>query len=119
VDEPEFWGRLEYRICAEFRGMDDDHLRFLWCDGLTPEGYDQHGEDGKVTGRAWIGRAGSGQECWVFTLIARHVRDRQDIDWRELLPADRLTGWLIPDLVSKTLIIDPAAGSGWSPHRSG
>jgi hypothetical protein len=94
VDEPEFWGRLEHRICAEFRGLEDEHLRFCWCDGLVPERYDAHGEDCHITGLAWAGP--SGQERWEFTLIARHARHRDDINWREQLPGDRLTGWLTP-----------------------
>jgi len=119
VDEPEFWGRLEYRICDEFRGFEDDHLRFYWCDGLVPERYDRHGGEWHISGLAWIGtlnkskrqeRRDSGQEPWKFTLIARHAGDRGEIDWHELLPSDRLTGWLTPDPGNKTLKIDPAAG---------
>jgi hypothetical protein len=111
VDEPQFWARLEYRICAELRGLDDAHLRFYWCDGLVPERYDQHDEDYHIGGLAWIGqRKQSSQERWHFTLIARNASDRDEIDWHALLPADKLTGWLTPDLNSKTLNIDPAAG---------
>lgn len=111
MDELEFWARLEYRICAEFRDLGDDYLRFWWCDGLVPERYDQHGQDCHIGGVAWIGQhKQSSQERWHFTLIARHARERDEIDWHELLPGDRLTGWLIPDLDRKTLRIDPAVG---------
>lgn len=56
----------------------------------VPERYDQHGQD--------------------FALIARHARQRNEIKWHQLLPGDRLTGWLTPDPDKKTLKIDPAAG---------
>jgi hypothetical protein len=75
VEEPEFWRRLEYRICTEFRGSKDDHLRWYWCDGLVPQRYD------------------------------RHAGDRDAIDWAGLLPSDELTGWLTADPVSKILKI--------------
>ena len=111
MDEPEFWARLEYRICDEFRGLDDDHLRFYWCDSLVPERHDTHGEECHISGLAWIGQhKQTSQQRWEFTLVVRHARDRDEIDWHGLLPGDRLTGWLTPDPSSKTLKIDPAAG---------
>ncbi len=119
MDEPEFWGRLEYRICDEFRGLDDDQLRFCWCDGLVPERYDRYGGEWHISGSARIvtenapsrheRRYEPGQP-WKFTLIAGRARDRNQINWQGLLPGDRLTGWLTPDPDSKTLKIDPAAG---------
>jgi hypothetical protein len=105
VDEPEFWGRLEYRICDEFRGFDDEHLRFYWCDGLVPERYDKDGGEWHISGTAWIvtqhkprrqEHHHSEQGPWTFTLIARHAGDRDKINWQELLPSDSLTGWLTP-----------------------
>jgi hypothetical protein len=45
---------LELRICREFRGMPENHLRFLWCDGLDPEQYLLDGPSPCITGRAWI-----------------------------------------------------------------
>jgi hypothetical protein len=111
VEEPEFRGRLEYRICEELRGLEDDQLRWHWCDGLLPEQYDRHGGQWHISGRAWIGqRQGSRQEPWTFTLIARHAGDRDAINWDRLLPASQLTGWLTPDPASKTLKIDPTSG---------
>jgi hypothetical protein len=119
VEEPEFWGRLEYRICAELEGFEDDQLRWYWCDGLVPDRYDRHGGHWHISGRAWIEtrnkpgrgqRRDSRQEPWTFTLIARHPGDRDAIDWDQLLPSDQLTGWLTPDPASKTLKIDPASG---------
>jgi hypothetical protein len=38
------------------------------------------------------------------------LSDSRVLDWQELLPGDRLTGWLTPDPDNKILKIDPAAG---------
>jgi hypothetical protein len=54
VEEPEFWRRLEFRICAEFEGFEDNELRWYWCDGLLPDRYDRHGGHWHISGRAWI-----------------------------------------------------------------
>jgi hypothetical protein len=109
VEEPEFWGRLEYRICEESRGSEDDHLRWCRCDGLVPERYDRHDRRWHISGLAWTG-TDSRQEPWTFTLITRHAGDQDAPDWAGLLPSDRLTGWLTPDPAGKTIKIDPAAG---------
>jgi hypothetical protein len=118
VEETEFWGRLEYRVCEELRGFAGDQLRWLWCDGLIPERYDQHAGQWHISGRAWIGTPGRGsrQEAWTFTLIARHAGDRQAISWDGLLPDGQLTGWLSPDFAGKTLRIDPASGYDDGPE---
>jgi hypothetical protein len=117
VDEPEFRGRLEYRICGESGGFSEDHFRCCWCDDLVPERYNRHGGQWQISGSAWIETLNAprrhelpGQEPRKFTLIAGHARDRNEIDGQELLPGDRLTGWLTPDPDNKTLKIDPAAG---------
>ncbi len=128
MEEPEFWLRLEHRICAEFEGFEDDQLRRYWCDGLLPDRCDRHGGDWHISGRAWIEtrnkparwssapargrerRQHSRQGTWTFTLIARHAGDQDAIDWDRLLPSERLTGWLTPDPAGKTLKIDPASG---------
>jgi len=58
MQEPEFWQRLEFRICAEFRGFADHALRSYWCDGLIPEEYDLVGAERRITGVAFCGRSG-------------------------------------------------------------
>jgi hypothetical protein len=35
LDEAEFWLRLELRLSAEFRGLEDQHLRQHWSDPLS------------------------------------------------------------------------------------
>ena len=55
VDEDEFWVRLEYRVSAELAGIDDDAMRFLWCDGFRPEEYRTNANPPSIRGRAWIG----------------------------------------------------------------
>ena len=97
MEEPEFWQRLEYRIGAEFAGFADRRLRYYWCDGLVPEEYDLTGAEQHISGVAWCGQ--SGQERWRFTLMAgQGAASRDRIDWPALLPGERLTGWLTPDL---------------------
>ncbi|HEY3867509.1 MAG TPA: hypothetical protein VGM10_04140 [Actinocrinis sp.] len=118
MEEAEFWGRLEYRICAEFSGF-DDHLRWYWCDGLDPERYERHGEHWHISGRTWVGtrntprlgqRQGRQQAPWRFTLIVRHAGERDGINWDDLVPSDGLTGWLGSDPDNRSLRIDPGAG---------
>ena len=113
VIEHEFWVRLERRICAEFRGSADKHLRYYWCDGLVPEAYDFTPPQPRVTGLAWCG--GTGRQRWQFTLLlAPGTPSREAIDWAALVPADGLTGWFTPSVGPKTMTIDPLHG-----HRSG
>jgi hypothetical protein len=109
MDERDFWVRLELRICAEFRGFEDKHLRWYWCDGLVVEEYDLLGEEPCIRGRAWCGP--SGQESWRFVLLVDPAtRSRDEINWSALLPDDRITGWLSPDPQDKTLVVDPLSG---------
>ena len=53
MDEAEFWGRLEFRICEEFAGFADRQLRHYWCDGLVPEEYDLAGAEPHINGVAY------------------------------------------------------------------
>jgi hypothetical protein len=109
MDEADFWARLEYRICAEFRGFEDKRLRSCWCDGLVAEEYDLSSTWPCIRGRAWCGI--DGQESWRFVLrVSPDVRTREGIDWFALLPPDHMTGWLLPDLSSRSMELDPLAG---------
>jgi hypothetical protein len=110
LDKASFWVRLEYRICAQLRGSEDNRLRYYSCDGLIPEEYDLLGEQRCIQGRAWIGH-GRLQEEWKFTLLlAPAVMEQEEIDWAALLPQDTLTSWLTPDPGRKTLMIDLLSG---------
>jgi hypothetical protein len=109
MDEADYWRRLEHRICAEFTGFADRHLRHYWCDGLIPDEYDLDADEPCIRGRAWCGSAPA-QELWSFTLLVGHAANSPaDIDWPTLLPEDHKTGWLGPDTHRKTLRIDPLA----------
>ncbi|MFB9852694.1 hypothetical protein ACFFMR_20160 [Micromonospora andamanensis] len=109
MDEQDFWVRLEFRVCAEFQGFEDRHLRWYWCDGLVPEEYELLAAEPCIRGRAWCGP--SGQEPWRFVLhIGRGARTRAEIPWAALLPSEGATGWLSPDPGSKTLLMSPLAG---------
>ncbi|MBX7266479.1 hypothetical protein KIF24_10860 [Micromonospora sp. Llam7] len=106
MDEQDFWLRLEFRICAEFQGFEDRHLRWYWCDGLVAEKYDLLTAAPCIRGRAWCGPGG--QEPWRFVLhLSPGPRTRAEIPWAALLPGDRATGWLSPDTHNKTMLISP------------
>ncbi|GAA3198292.1 hypothetical protein ACFO1B_01880 [Dactylosporangium siamense] len=108
LGEDEFWARLERRICAEFQGFADERLRRNWCDGLVAEEFEPVPRP-CVRGRAWCGP--DGQEPWAFTLLlAPGTRSRAAVDWAALLPGERLTGWLSPDPLRRTMTIDPLDG---------
>ncbi|GAA2473509.1 hypothetical protein [Winogradskya humida] len=126
MDEAEFWGRLEFRVCAEFRGFEDNGLRYLWCDGFEAEDYHLEGADPFIGGVMWCGV--TGQERWRFTLfVGGGVRSREGIDWAGLLPDDEATGWLNAEPREMTVVLrpleagnDPAVDFGGSVrHRGG
>src|SRR4051812_44885868 len=109
MEEDDYWVRLEFRICREFQGFDDPKLRRNWCDGLVAEQYDLPARTPCVRSRAWCGP--DGQQTWQFRLyVDPGTRSRGDIDWAALLPDDRTTGWLSPDLQRRTMTIDPLGG---------
>lgn len=92
--------------------MPDNHLRFLWCDGLEPETYLFDQNPPRITGRAWIGNGPKEDQMhrWSFTLLLPPTAASHDlIDWASLLPADNTTRWLSIDLENRLLEIDPAA----------
>jgi hypothetical protein len=100
---------LELRICREFRGMPENHLRFLWCDGLDPEQYLLDGPSPCITGRAWICN-GQLQDQWEFRLLLNNPVDLPSkIDWPSLLPSDNVTRWLAVDPLGKRIQIEPGA----------
>jgi hypothetical protein len=109
MDEADFWGSLEYRICHEFAGMRNFDLRHLWCDGFTPERYSLDGSEPRIVGRAWI-CYGQRQAEWKFTLfLPVPVKSREDIDWQALLPPANMTKWLALDQDAKRIEIEPSA----------
>jgi hypothetical protein len=109
VNEEEFWQRLEYRVSAELAGMDDDGLRFLWCDGFQPEEYRPNAAPPSIRGRAWIGNP---MDQWTFTLLLPEpTGDVSSIDWQELLPPADVTGWLAPDRSSKYIELQPGVAT--------
>ncbi|GAA2117331.1 hypothetical protein [Actinomadura alba] len=104
----DYWVSLEFRVCRELAGFEDNKLRFLWCDGFIPEEADLQATKPCIRGRAWIGQVKrSPQEQWAFTLFVGQARSEDEIDWSALLPGDDMTGWLTPDLRAKTLTLDP------------
>jgi hypothetical protein len=109
MEEAEFWGKLEYRICREFAGMRENRLRSLWCDGLIPVQYLLHEQSPRIEGRVWICK-GSSQYEWTFTVILPHsVSARDEIPWAALVPSEEVTRWLALDQDAKCIEIEPAA----------
>jgi hypothetical protein len=112
MTEPDFWPHLEFRLCREFAGLPDNHLRFLWCDGFIPEQYLLDDPSPRITGLAWICR-GANQEQWSFTLLLnRPYGSRSEIDWQSLLPPENRTRWLAVDPQCRRLEIGPSAAIG-------
>ena len=106
MNENEYWISLEYRVCHEFAGMPEIHLRNLWCDGFIPDQYSLEGASPCVTGRVWICN-GPKQEQWQFTLFMNHlVTSELHVDWSSLLPPRNKTNWLLVDLTHRSIRID-------------
>jgi hypothetical protein len=107
MTESRFWGDLEFRICGEFEGLQDRSLRYLWCDGISPEAYVLQDSEPRITGRAWIGS--SGQEVWQFTLfLPKCYTSRDEIDWVPLIPPNNVTCWVAVDVNRRRIEIEPA-----------
>ncbi len=109
MDETFYWLSLEYRLCREFAGMSERHLRGLWCDGISPIQYLLDDPVPRIIGRAWICGARH-QEQWDFTLFLPHPFDSlAAVEWAALLPPENVTRWLAIDATGKQLQIEPAA----------
>lgn len=109
MNESDYWVSLEFRVCREFAGMPENHLRFLWCDGFIPEQYLLNALSPHITGRAWICN-GSRQEEWFFTLFLNQALESpQEIEWQKLLPPEDVTRWLAIDLPGKRIQVEPSA----------
>ena len=118
MDEPEFWPRLEYRLCGELGGFAERDIRRLWCDGFVPVQFVLDDQSPRILGHAWMGLGRGTQEKWEFTLLrGRSPNSREEIRWDTILPRDNVTRWLTVDLHDKYLVIEPAvampdSGSG-------
>jgi len=109
MDEKEFWSRLEYRICDEFRGMSEGNLSEYWCDGFSSAAYLHDDVDPKIIGSVWIVK-GQEQQSWKFELfMPKCFAAPANIDWSALLPPDDVTRWLAIDLQHRKIQIEPAA----------
>ncbi len=108
MDEKDFWGRLEFRLCREFVGMAERRLRCLWCDGFVPREYVLDGSSPQITGRCWICN-GRQQAEWEFALLLlQPVGSGEEINWVSLLPAENVTRWMSLDEGRRHIEIEPA-----------
>jgi hypothetical protein len=115
--ESDYWMALEFRICREFAGMPDNHLRFLWCDGFVPVQYLLDGPLPCINGRAWICN-GPKQDEWGFTLFLNQpIGSRLEIEWNALVPPENVTRWIAVDPVGKRIEIEPSAAIADSGSR--
>ena len=109
MSEDEFWVSLEFRVCREFAGMSQNHIRGLWCDGFESRRWSLDEPRPRIVGRAWI-CSGPRQAEWDFTLFLPHpVASREEIDWAALLPPENVTRWLSLDFDRKLIQIEPGA----------
>jgi hypothetical protein len=109
VDQQEFQGNLEFRICREFAGMSDGKLRELWCDGVMLEAFLVDDPRPRILGGAWI-CTDSNQEVWrLELLLPRRLQSVYELHWETLLPAENVTKWLAIDRENKLIQIEPAA----------
>src|SRR5260221_14644222 len=112
MTESDYWPSLEYRVCRELAGMDDERPS-LWCDGLIPEEYHLDDAELRITGRAWIGRGPDRQEAWPFRLdLGAPVHGKDGIQWDALLPAEERTARLGVVLGARTGRLRPDLGGG-------
>jgi hypothetical protein len=108
MDETEFWGRLEFRLCREFAGLPEGRYRNFWCDGFIPQKYVLDGPSPRITGRCWI-CDGPDQAEWDFALLlAGPVGSREEINWTAILPLENVTRWMAFDEARRYVEIEPA-----------
>lgn len=109
MEEADNWESLEFRVCREFAGLRENHLRFLWCDGFIPEQYLLDDSVPRITGHLWICN-GPSQEEWQFSLfLTCQFQSRAEIDWPEQLPPESTTRWLALDQHGRRIQIEPSA----------
>jgi len=109
ITEGEFWGRMEMRVCRELCGMDDPVLRHMWCDGIQGGVVRPQAGRAYLGGTIWIGRDGQ-TEMQFEMALPETISIERDINWKDLLPSEDLTGWLAVDLQRKRVTIDIGRG---------
>ncbi len=105
MTETGFWRALEMRICRELRGMTDDALRHMWCDGVRGDIMRPEAGPAHMYGTIWIGK--DGQTAMQFTMaLPDNITSKDRIVWSTLLPPEDTTAWLSVDLKRKLVTID-------------
>jgi hypothetical protein len=105
MTEDEFWTALEWRICRELSGMNDNLLRHMWCDGVRGDIVQREAGPACLDGSIWIGK--DGQTAMQFTMtLPDNVASKDDIVWRTLMPPEDMTAWLSVDVNRKLVTID-------------
>jgi hypothetical protein len=109
MEQNEYWSRLEFRLCDEFKGMSDKRFSNLWCDGFIPDVYLIRQKRPMITGRVWIVKV-QNQQQWEFKLFLRkRFNSVDEIDWEKYLPPLNVTKWLAVDWDREIIQIEPTA----------
>jgi hypothetical protein len=113
MTEDEFWSALERRICRELKGMNDNILRHMWCDGIcgamasVPNIVRPEADPVYMYGTIWIGK--DGQTPMQFTMaLPDNIASKDGIVWSSLMPPEDMTAWLSVDLKRELVTIDPS-----------
>ena len=110
MDEKNYWGALEFRVCRDLDRVPSNRMRSVWCDGFVPESYYLEGPEPRIEGCAWICKGQQWQDKWSFTLwLSRLVNSQSKVNWESLLPPEDAVRWLSLDWNSKRVRIEPAA----------
>src|SRR4051794_10628563 len=87
-------------------GLRDRRLQHYWCDGLIPLDFAVSGKKCRMSGTAYFGE--TGQDIWSFVVLLGDETTGWDrINWRALLPANDVTGWLAIDFEKKLIKLNP------------
>jgi hypothetical protein len=94
--EPEFWLLLARRVTGVLKAFPDNHVRFLWVDGLdTGTGsVTVDLEHRTVTARAWVYGGTITNYLATLHLSPSGAEDWRNGRWVDLLPVEDEVDWL-------------------------
>ncbi|WP_395672902.1 hypothetical protein [Inquilinus sp.] len=107
AENSEFWLHLEYRISREFSASRDNDTRFLGVDSFVPGSIEPQLDRNRVLASAWVnGDRRIDGICRVTLLLdAAAAEAFRSNDWRKLVPAEDVHGWLSVDKASSHITV--------------
>ncbi|MBW8728124.1 MAG: hypothetical protein JF625_23640 [Inquilinus limosus] len=107
ADNKEFWLHLEHRISREFSASRDNSIRFLWVDGFVPGSIEPQLDRNRVLASAWVeGDRRMNYICRVTLLLDAVAAEAfRSNDWRKLVPAEDVHGWLSVDKAASHITV--------------